>query len=102
MSAQQTIQARLDSQQTMDTITYGIRSVQLCRGARGSSPAHCAQIEAACEAASVLLDRGVFPDNSTLWFLRMAKRAAGEALAEAKRAESEIGTRSQARFALAA
>lgn len=97
-----TIQARIDAQQTLDAIEYGIRSIKVCKSAWGSSPAHCAQITAGCQAATRLLGRFVTQDNGTLRTLLAAKKSASEALKAAKAEQAQIGNARQIRLALAA
>lgn len=96
------IQAFIDESQTLEAIEYGIRSIELCRGPWGASPAHCAQITAGCQAATRTLGRFIAQDNGTLRLLKAARKEQREIVKIAQECKREIGTARQLRLAMAA
>lgn len=100
--AQSAIQSRIDAQQTLDAIEYGIRSVELCGHAYGCSVCHTAQIVAGCQAATRVLGRLVAQDNGTLRLLKAARKQQREVVKAIAADVRAIGTARQIRMAMAA
>ena len=106
-TAQQAIQARIDAQQILDTIEYGLRSIRACGGAMYCTGVHAGQLERARQEAAgigytVRYLNGAADAGMIAVELREAKAAARELLAECKADVKAIGTVRQLRLALAA
>jgi hypothetical protein len=96
------IQEFIEATETLSAIEYGIRSIELCRQPYGASPAHVAQITAACQAARRVTGQFVGQDNMTLRALKAARAEQREVVKMAQEIKREIGTARQLRIAMAA
>lgn len=104
MTAADAIQRRIEAQQQLDTIEYGLRSIKTC-GSEYSArcyEAHACQLAEACKAGAQVLGReAIHADGSSAtYWLKVAKRKAYEELVAAKAAVKEFGNVRQLRLAL--
>lgn len=106
MSAARWLQHRIEAQQLLDDIDYGLRSIKACGSALHCTGLHAGQLSRACDAAALFLDstgESIYYAQDTALRLREAKAIARETLAETKAIiREEIGTVRQLRLAIAA
>lgn len=109
MSAARWLQHRIEAQQLLDDIEYGLRSIKVCGSALHCTGVHAGQLDRACEAAALFLDREPSAirhsqgGHGTRERLLEAKKIAAETLKETKAViREEIGTATQLRLAIAA
>lgn len=94
------LQHRIEAQQLLDDIEYGLRSIKACSGSRYCTGVHAAQLDRASSAAALFLDLEAetvrfagndFHRDATAERLREAKTIARETLAETKLAMKQFG-----------
>jgi hypothetical protein len=97
------LQERIDAEQSLATIEYGLRSLDLC-GIYGCTGLHAGQlVNARYEAGRVLgRDGAIGEDNGTKRLLRLARDQAREWLKTVKAEIREQGGIRQLRLAIAA
>lgn len=100
MTAAQLLQERIDAQQSLDAIEYGLRSIEACDGWLYCTGIHAGQLVRACYEAGRVLGRdgAVVLDNGCARLLRLAR---DQARARLKAAKVDCGGVRQLRLALA-